>query len=180
VASKTYRTTISIPQDLKVRMDAVADRVNWSAVAARAFEAELVRVEMQRRETMSKEDVIRRMKAAGVEESEQEKAEGVAAGRAWAEREATPGELRRLQRYCDSIGNDWWQIIGRDDTSAYSPGELIYFGFHPGDDKDRDAAEAFWESAIGEGYEGRMTDGDFLDGFVDGALAVWSEVRDKL
>lgn len=33
------RTTISIPDDLKKRMDQLEERVNWSRVAALAFES---------------------------------------------------------------------------------------------------------------------------------------------
>ena len=36
--NKTVVHCISIPRDLKMRMDAHERRVNWSAVAARAFE----------------------------------------------------------------------------------------------------------------------------------------------
>lgn len=44
MGSSIYRTTISIPQNLKKRMDSVTAQVNWSAVAAAAFEQELVRI----------------------------------------------------------------------------------------------------------------------------------------
>jgi hypothetical protein len=40
-----YRTTISIPLDLKRRMDEVDGQVNWSAVAAKAFEAHIAYLE---------------------------------------------------------------------------------------------------------------------------------------
>jgi hypothetical protein len=42
------RTSISIPAELKDRMESAPVRVNWSAVAARAFEAELAAVEAGR------------------------------------------------------------------------------------------------------------------------------------
>lgn len=41
----TYRQIVSIPANLKERMDKVADQVNWSAVAARAFEEKLKELE---------------------------------------------------------------------------------------------------------------------------------------
>ena len=37
----SVRTNISVPADLKCRMEKVEDDVNWSALACRAFEAEL-------------------------------------------------------------------------------------------------------------------------------------------
>lgn len=39
--SKSVRTTISIPGDLKAAMDAVEHPVNWSAIAAEAFKREI-------------------------------------------------------------------------------------------------------------------------------------------
>jgi predicted transcriptional regulator len=43
----TIRTTVSLPVILKARMDIAArtHRINWSAIAAEAFAAELDRVE---------------------------------------------------------------------------------------------------------------------------------------
>jgi hypothetical protein len=41
---RSFRTTITIPQDLKERMDALEVEVNWSAVAARAFEEKLAEI----------------------------------------------------------------------------------------------------------------------------------------
>ena len=68
--SKTYRTTISIPRDLKEEMDALGDQVNWSAVAAAAFRAKVFEVQNRRRESMSKEDVIKRMRTADENDTE--------------------------------------------------------------------------------------------------------------
>jgi hypothetical protein len=39
-----FRTTITVPADLKRRMDAVKEEVNWSALAASAFEAKLAEI----------------------------------------------------------------------------------------------------------------------------------------
>lgn len=41
----TARVTISIPKRLRERMDAVGRELNWSAIAAEAFEAALRRRE---------------------------------------------------------------------------------------------------------------------------------------
>jgi hypothetical protein len=38
---RSFRTTITVPAHLKQRMDAVKEEVNWSALAACAFEAKL-------------------------------------------------------------------------------------------------------------------------------------------
>src|SRR4051794_7369221 len=101
MGSKVYRTTISIPQDLKEQMDAVKDQVNWSAVAARAFQAKLFEIQARKAKSMSKEDVVKRLRALQEQEGEEEYAEGKQAGREWAERQAKPRELRRLADYIE-------------------------------------------------------------------------------
>jgi hypothetical protein len=54
----SFRTTITVPQDLKERMDAVQVDVNWSAVAARAFEEKLVEI-ASKKEKREMSDFIR-------------------------------------------------------------------------------------------------------------------------
>jgi post-segregation antitoxin (ccd killing protein) len=48
--ARTTRTTISVPRDLKDRMDAVGVAVNWSAVACRAFERRVAEIEKRKAE----------------------------------------------------------------------------------------------------------------------------------
>jgi hypothetical protein len=48
--SKSQRTTVSFPLSLKRRMDAIHEDVNWSAIAARAFEREVARHERKQAE----------------------------------------------------------------------------------------------------------------------------------
>jgi hypothetical protein len=43
----TFRTSISIRRSLKARMNAVTAQVNWSAVAADAFERKIQEVEAE-------------------------------------------------------------------------------------------------------------------------------------
>jgi hypothetical protein len=38
----------------------------------------------------------------------------------------------------------------------------------------------FWERVLGDGGSDRISDLDFARGFVEGALEVWDEVKDKL
>src|SRR5262245_29361945 len=110
--SKVHRTTISIPADLKEQMDAVTDKVNWSGVAAAAFRAKLFEIQSRGRSSVSKQDVVNRLKALKEQEKAEEFEDGKAAGRAWAERTATPKELERLVTFrqnCEQRdSHDWW------------------------------------------------------------------------
>jgi hypothetical protein len=45
---RNHRTTITVPADLKIRMNALGDRVNWSAVASEAFRVVCDREETSR------------------------------------------------------------------------------------------------------------------------------------
>jgi hypothetical protein len=45
---KSCRTTITVPAELKARMNAVDEKVNWSAVASQAFEQKLDEIERYR------------------------------------------------------------------------------------------------------------------------------------
>ena len=58
-----FRQTVSIPIVLKQRMDKVAEPVNWSAEAGRAFEAKLAEIS-SRKEKQNMADVIQRLRAS--------------------------------------------------------------------------------------------------------------------
>src|SRR6516225_5119268 len=45
---KHARTTITVPPDLKARMEAVEESVNWSAIACQAFEQRLAEITRRR------------------------------------------------------------------------------------------------------------------------------------
>ena len=60
---KTVRTTISMPRELKQRMDKVPDEVNWSALACQAFREKLAESDFQKKEIIVKSNVVERMLA---------------------------------------------------------------------------------------------------------------------
>src|SRR5690349_19928782 len=84
---KSNRTTITVPADLKDRMDATGSSVNWSAVAARAFEVKLAEINA-RKKGATMDDVITRMKAADEADANEARQEGKEAGEQWARTEA--------------------------------------------------------------------------------------------
>jgi hypothetical protein len=174
------RTTISLPRELKDRMDEVTASVNWSAVAAQAFEAKLLEL-ASKKEVGSMDDVINRLKAAAELEDREDYQAGFAAGERWAKARATPKQLRRLAEYLDSFNEytDWYDIDGGWNAPWGATGyfALAVLGLKD-DEADRTAADAFWEQALGD--DERVRDQDFFHGFGDGALDVWEKVQDKL
>jgi hypothetical protein len=163
-----HRTTISIPQELRDEMDAVQEQVNWSAVAALAFWSELARIAMTRKRTMTKEDVVKRLKAEQEKEAAGNKAAGKHDGRRWAEKWASPTELRRLNRVYDGGTG----ALPENMVSLY---EVI-------DPAGNGSFDDFKETAIGSdaSADDAVEDPDYTEGFLDGATDVWEEVKGEL
>jgi len=179
------RTTISIPDDLKRRMDAVQERINWSAVAAGAFEGKLREVTHQRRDLVLA-DVVERLRTTRDGEEQSEHAKGYTAGRDWAVSRADYGQLTRLKRLYD-----WWEYepeydldwfldnVGND--TRWTAAQYVAFEILGIDNADRkpEQAEAFWLLAL-DGAVVLEVAGDYLEGFIKGAVELFAEVADAL
>jgi hypothetical protein len=151
-AQGVIRTNISIPRALRARMDAVGERVNWSAVAAEAFQVKLLELE-SRKKVHTMDDVIARLKAAAQLEVNEACQAGLEAGREWAKQRATPKQVQLLSDYISSSGSA--------SDKVYSE-VLALIKKVMGDDDDRP-----W-------------DDNFLQGFLEGTDEVWDQVKDKL
>lgn len=122
--------------------------------------------------------VIERLRASRQAAVSAKFQEGHQAGEEWASEIADYVELRRLGQMKEGTSPVDWDLFwdtGVNDANCAS--ERLAFVIRPDDNEDRQAAAAFWETAVGDGVD--LTD-DFVRGFVDGALDVWREVRDKL
>ena len=174
------RTTISIADELKRRMDGVLVDVNWSAIAAEAFERKLREIARNQEESMDMEAVIARLRASKGARGLDEFALGEARGTEWAMRVAEFAELRRLERSFDVTGMvmDWVKGTG----SALGWAEQLAFTTMPmgtlGSHTRQDAAD-FWERA-GVIEPGHLTHMEFLRGFAHGAMAIYNSVKDKV
>jgi hypothetical protein len=172
----TVRTTISIPTDLKRRMDEQAKSVNWSQVACHAFEGMLASI-ASRKEKLEMSDVIQRLRASTHASNDQEFNSGFSAGQQWAEREAAASDLKRLDGFHFQARHDWSTFFDSNaGSSAYTTAERLYTVFNP-DADPRDAGE-FWCPIVGEGKEHESD--QWVRGFAEGALNVWWKVKDQL
>lgn len=168
---KTKPRNISVPVKLHQAMERHAD-VNWSAVACAAFEAELAR--RKKGAVMSK--TIERLRQADEAELSEQTQDGKQAGRAWAERQATPKQLRRLDRFWETAAHDLWQWFHGNTNDAFSPGERLA-EIISGEDMDRHARHDWWRDVVdGDPW----TDADWVEGFCGGAMEVWGEVEDQI
>lgn len=181
------RMSISISEALKERMDRLEGLINWSGVARHAIERAVADAEKGRsqQEKMKMEQVVERLRATKEETSSEQRQEGDACGRWWAEHHAKAVELERLASYHDSAGYSWEAgLVG--EHSAYGPNEhfhMIVANINTPEDRDnwsRSDAADFWDEAIGDEEREKSNDADFVIGFAIGALAVWEEVADQL
>jgi hypothetical protein len=177
--ARSHRTTITVPNELKARMDAIGEDVNWSALACRAFEQKLGEI-INRRGVKGMQGVIARLRASKLEHASEAFGDGIAAGKEWAGATAEAVELERLERYREDIGSAWDEVFAAGFGGAIGIHERLAWTARPDDERDREAASRFWEQAIGDNFESLMCDDDFLKGFVDGALEVWDAVKDQL
>lgn len=173
--SGSYRTTISIPQDLKRRMDKAGPDVNWSAIAAAAFEAKLAEI-AAKKVKKNMDDVIQRLRASNQENEAQSYKEGFKAGQEWAKDYAEAADLKKLSKFREPLSSHEWELQFVNDD--YNPPVSDRFIKIVWPDADEDAE--FWAGAIGEDFVYQADDGEFVHGFADGALNVWDEVKARL
>jgi hypothetical protein len=176
------RTTITVPRELKQRMKSVRDYVNWSSVARRAFEATLNELSQQQQadeESATMEGVVarlRRLRSEALEDGGSRSA-GDAQGRKWAMNVASPEQLNRLEQFRMSLSEPQWEQLFLTDAGwrelarRIDPATLSPNG-RPRPGKER----ALWKGILEEPPE----DLAFFQGFAEGAISVWREVRDQL
>jgi len=96
--AKFHRTSITVPTELRARMDAVKDEANWSRIACQAFEQEVVRIEKLREEKKeaSKRDAIANRLQATMKQTVDAllTSRGMSLGQEWASEKATAAELQ--------------------------------------------------------------------------------------
>jgi hypothetical protein len=174
------RTSVSLPIDLRKRMDKVGESVNWSLVAVRAFEQELGRIASQKKEK-NMSDVISRLRASKNKSNGERFEAGKELGVKWARETAEAEELELLSEHHDAMQRENYDIFAPSAfNDAYGMWESLFFHIHRDDDGDRQACEEFWDVAVGEENRPHLSNGEFLRGFVDGALEVWDEVKNQI
>ena len=161
--------SISIANNLRTEMDAMNRSPNWSGIASAAFRQYIASIKIRTNNT-DMNAVIERLKAAKEMEDQQNAELGRQQGRKWAMQNAKPSELRRLEAARDP--NDDWNI-GDSDT--------------PHDWGDRLAAIVFGEYSRGafddlidDEFSNLNCDADFVNGFAEGCMEIWEEVKDEL
>ena len=173
----SVRMNISLSQDLKRRMDQVEESVNWSALAARAFEGKLAEL-ATKREQKTMDDVIQRLRESRLKLEEADYHGGKSAGFEWAKNDAEAQDLIALDKFsmqCD----DWRNFFTTEGGDAFSAAERLVGGIRGEEYSLRDEADEFWSSVVDDDWERVVTD-DWARGFADGVLELWNTVKDSL
>jgi hypothetical protein len=189
---KAARFNITIPADLKARMEDVSTAENWSALAARAFEQRLLELDSQK-EAKTMNEVIARLRVADKLDSNEDYRAGYAAGERWAKEDARPRQLRNLKRSMDESSRTLphgFANVAHDAALGVGPGVgwHVYFGMLGRNgpvtnwtdvNSISSDAETFWSGLLRTDRH-RIESASFGQGFVDGALAVWARVESSL
>jgi len=167
---------VYVSDDLKRRMDK-AKSVTWSHVACEAFERKLGELVAHKQEKKM-EDVIQRLRASKLEGDSEAKQGGREAGREWATHTAEAGELTRLERYVKDCREVDPFIMTEDD--GYRGAHVFVHVVVPEAKDDRDLMRETLEILFDTAGQDEPPMDEFVQGFADGALDVWGEVKDKI
>lgn len=155
------KINLYIPDDLKARMDAAADAINWSEVARPAFTAALAAYEHRKERNM--DTAIERLRASKHEAEQADKTDGRSDGRDWAQDFAEYPVLKRL------YATDPFQI-DHDEGAVF---KALWGAVGP----EMDKGEA-WEYCFGS-QDAEHSD-EYILAFIEGAQEFFSEVSRKL
>jgi hypothetical protein len=150
---------ISIPDQLKARMEASGEKTNWSEVARVAFSYRVAANELRKEPTMEK--VVERLRASKAQRLEELNVEAEQAGREWASTKAEYHELEALAKVHQQI-----------DITL----DIVYATLDP--EKEMSAKEFTEYLDLGNVRESELE--DYIGPFVDGAVEVFHEVEDQL
>ena len=178
--SGSQRTTISIPADIKRRMNNVKEDVNWSAIACRAFESKLAEI-ATRKERKTMQDVIDRLRESKRQSEGADHADGFVTGKDFAMHRAEAHELQALEAL-QRRTHDWDGYFTQPEGSgALGLADLLYLEIIPESEQNgRDGSAEFWDFAIGADVDRYRLSPTWLKGFAEGALDVWEDVKSKL
>jgi hypothetical protein len=170
------RTTISISDALKKRMDRVKEPVNWSAVASEAFELKLGEIARQQKEK-TMDTVVARLRASKIQSGTSAEKHGREVGIGWAKGAAEFDELRRLSKL---NADEFFNENSWGGSNAFGPSEILAFNIL-GEEQPftRSDASDFWENIV-DRIDDEVDSLDFLRGFTEGALSIYGQVADSL
>jgi predicted DNA-binding protein len=154
------RVNVSVPDEMKERMDALADRVNWSEAARSAFEREIAAATMPDDPDFGQ--VVERLQKSKADSWQANLKQARERGREWAKKNASYNQLKTVVRVKLTEQGDFAGQFDRltfeedsGDYGGYFTSTYAYYG-HP------------------------MPPDDYVEAFVEGVKDVWIQVADKI
>ncbi|MBF2099050.1 MAG: hypothetical protein IGQ88_11840 [Gloeomargaritaceae cyanobacterium C42_A2020_066] len=168
------RITVYVPDELKRRMDALGNEAPvWSHVAVAAFEAKVAEINQKRLEAareLNMTTVLDRLKVSREKNMSSKKTRGYKDGYRWA---ATRAEVPVLEAV-ENLPEDFFLYDTAINTYNYAE-SLCMKVF-----EDEDCGRPDVGLLLGIEDDKLARDRDYMEGFVDGAIALWKEVEAKL
>lgn len=146
-------------------------KTNWSEVAQRAFEQEIASLG-QREKEKDMQAMIDRMKATKSAAMSKEKKTGYSQGVSWAMNCAEYRQLEALETLQD-------EQMGAGDVSDYGfalAAKLVHVTM--GQESDHGDIKELHEQMFADTT--RTYSEEFVEGFIEGALAQWDKVKDQV
>ena len=172
------RLTISIPDKLKERMEKVKEKASWSKVAAAAFEKRITEIEAQleKDKEISMETAIERLKASKKYNKHSIKGVGFLHGQNWAKRYAEYEELERL----NNLDEKQFHLTLPDGYTAADLVSMTVMDVDK-DNYEKSHGDELWTQVGVDGEaEYAHSSPEFVEGFVEGTLSVYNEVKQHL
>ena len=171
------RTTISLPSDLKVKMDSVEENVNWSGLAAEAFARKLGEIEAQASGDQRHRAISRLRKSLRETRSkvDADYQDGRAYGEEWAAERAEPDELQKVEEmFVHWEGGEWEKL---EEESRKPNGDTIMNCVLRELGHQRLDHACFSKQYIWYKNPNSLS---LVRGFWEGALDFWREIKDEV
>ena len=167
------RINLSIPDELKSKMDLQGGTANWSNVAQTAFEKELLMIEANQ-QVENMDDVVSRLRASKMVSIEDVLPDAKEKGRNWAKQGAEYVQLKALgEAHWEGMEGGYWRTAGAVAISNHENESL--------DDVDTHQSNDFWEEWIDMTWRNDSDVADAAAGaFVEGAVEIWEEIKDQV
>jgi len=157
------RVNVSVPDEMKERMDALADRVNWSEAARAAFEREITAASMP--DDPDIDQVVERLRKSKADSWQANLKKAREEGREWAKKRASYNQLKEVVRL-KFTGRGYWKQFDEATFEEESGDWGGYFSDRYGERPGEEPVP--------------MPPDEFVEAFVEGARDVWHEVADKI
>ncbi|HEX5269229.1 MAG TPA: hypothetical protein VFW33_02015 [Gemmataceae bacterium] len=131
---------------------------------------------------MNRDEIVRRLKDSQEINDQYDYLEGKLFGRRWAEEKAAAKELRRIADYigrCDKENIPWYDPDCPGWQGPFGATDNFAIAARPSGKGNRAVVAEFWQDALDDRQD-RIKDAAFLQGFGEGVVEVWNEVKDQL